>query len=68
MATPTPALEPLLKIGDVARLLSCSRASVYALIARGELATIDIGTGGQRSRLRVRPSDIDRFINGRETS
>ncbi len=62
------ALEPLLSVSDVARLLACSKGSVYALLRAGKLTPINIGTGDQRSRIRIRQSDLAAFIDGEETT
>jgi len=47
----------LLTIPEAAQSLRVSRSTIYRLINDGLLDTIRI-----RSRLRIRPSDIDRFL------
>jgi excisionase family DNA binding protein len=51
---------PLLKIHDVATRLSCSQATVYALVSKGKLIASRIGVG--RGGIRVRVEDLDKFI------
>lgn len=46
----------LLKAGNAARLLDCSRSTIYALIARGELRVVRVG-----NLLRVPLSEIRRL-------
>jgi excisionase family DNA binding protein len=57
------ALEPwpnrLLTVADVAEALSVSKATVYALVERGELAHVRISNA-----IRVAPSDFEAFIGG----
>lgn len=56
---PTPTLDEGLayKVETTARLLDCSRAFVYKLIAEGRLRTVKIG----RSR-RVPRQEIERLL------
>lgn len=54
--------EPLLKAQDVAELLNISKAFAYLLIQRGELRSVAIGAAR-----RVRPQDLERFIEGNLT-
>ena len=50
--------EKLLKANDVARILNVSRALAYRLIQQGEIPVIRI-----RHAVRVKPSDLEVFIN-----
>lgn len=47
---PTPAAEPQLvyKISSAMAKLDCSRATIYRLIARGDLTKIKLGARGTR--------------------
>lgn len=47
-------VPPLLKIRDVARLLSISRATVHALIDSGDLEASQVGPSDKKQRLHVR--------------
>ena len=49
--------ERLLKPAEVAQLLQLSLGHTYALMKRGEIPSIRIGTN-----VRVRPADLDRYI------
>ncbi len=51
---PKPSLPPLLKIRDVAKLLSVSRATVHALIDSGDLDATRVGPSEKKQRLHVR--------------
>ncbi|HEX3332178.1 MAG TPA: helix-turn-helix domain-containing protein [Gaiellales bacterium] len=64
----TTAGSPFLKIPEVAAELRVDRATVYRLIRRGQLPTVQIGTGrGPGQILRVRADAFERFIADRET-
>lgn len=56
---------PLLKVPEVAQLLACSIATVYALIERGQLPAVKIGVGG--GGVRVAREDLQCFIASRRT-
>jgi putative molybdopterin biosynthesis protein len=59
---PAPVLRPgerLLTPAQVAAALQLSRATVYALIERGELRARRVGL-----QLRVRKPDLDAFLQG----
>ncbi len=58
-----PPLQPLLTIKQVQKALGLSRSMVYLLIQRGEIRAIHIGTA-----IRVRPSEIRRFIQEHEAA
>lgn len=53
----------LLSIPEVASRLECSKNTVYRFISDGELRAIDIGR--KRPKMRVRETDLDRFIESR---
>lgn len=55
----------LLKVADVAKRLNCSIATSYALIESGQLPAVKIGAGG--GGVRVKPEDLDSFIDSRKT-
>ncbi len=47
-------VPPLIKIREVAQLLSISRATVHALIDSGDLAASQVGPSEKKKRLHVR--------------
>lgn len=47
----------LLKSEEVADILQISRSMAYTIMKRGDLPTVRIGTS-----VRVRPEDLDKFI------
>lgn len=48
---------PLLRVNEVAQLLSIGRRTVYTLVAAGELPAVRVG-----ERLRFRPREIDAYL------
>ena len=56
-----PDTRPLLTIEDVMKRLRVSRSMAYKLTESGALRCIRIGRS-----VRVRPADLDRFINVNE--
>lgn len=52
------ALPGLLKPATVAKLLSCSRKTVYRLIESGKLQAVDFGDGN----LRVETAEYTRYV------
>lgn len=62
MMTPNMELDQLLTIADVARILVCSEANVYALIEAGQLPYVAVG---KSKGYRVAPKDLTQFIERR---
>lgn len=58
MATVAPFLR-LLTVGEVARALRCSRASVYRHVRLGQLEALRVG---DRGPLRFRPEDVEAVL------
>ncbi|MGL4511965.1 MAG: helix-turn-helix domain-containing protein [Lacipirellulaceae bacterium] len=56
---------PLLTVRQAAERLSCSLASVYGAIERGELPAVRVG---RRTGYRIDPCDLDDYINRRKTA
>ena len=52
----------LLSTREAAAALGVSRDTVLRLIHGGALAAVDVSVGG-RVRVRVRPADLERFID-----
>jgi excisionase family DNA binding protein len=48
----------LLKSDEVAQILQISRSMAYALMKRGDIPTVRIGTS-----VRVRPEDLEKYIH-----
>jgi len=58
-----------LSVPRVARELDVDAATVYRLIAAGELLGVRLGTGPRRGQMvRVRAEDLERWIAGREVA
>ena len=58
---PPPALDPLLSIDDLARVLNCGRRSVERLLSAGRLPRPDVRLGRMP---RWRTVTIREWING----
>jgi excisionase family DNA binding protein len=58
--SPAPAL---LRVAEAAERLGCSRWHIYDLIAKGQLAAVDIGIG--RAQTRVREDELTAYIEAR---
>lgn len=56
----------MLKVSNVAELLACSEATVYALIQSEQLPAVKIGAGG--GGVRVMDSDLSAFVESRRTN
>ncbi len=52
--------EPLLTVGEVAKLMRVSNMTVYRLIKSGQLAAIRVG-----KNYRLRGRDIERYLDAR---
>jgi excisionase family DNA binding protein len=52
--------EPLLTVGEVAKIVRVSNMTVYRLIKSGQLAAIRVG-----KNYRLRQSDIEHYLNER---
>ncbi|MFN2488483.1 MAG: helix-turn-helix domain-containing protein [Actinomycetota bacterium] len=55
--------EPLLTVGEVARVMRVSNMTVYRLIKAGQLAAIRVG-----KNYRIRQKDVERYLNDRAVS
>ena len=54
--------QQLLKSEEVAKILHVSRSFVYLLMKRGDIPAVHVG-----SAVRVRPEDLERYINSNAT-
>jgi excisionase family DNA binding protein len=53
----------LLKVSEVRERLALSRSTTYALLESGRIPSIAMPGLGNRSLRRVRPEDLEKFIN-----
>jgi len=58
----------LLSIPEIADRLSLGRSTVYRLVSSGQLQAINLGEGKQHTHIRIRESELERFINSKELS
>lgn len=56
-------MAALLTPRQVANRLNCSRSLVYKLIDEGRLSAARVGLGSQRPHLRIKPEDLEAYIN-----
>jgi len=61
-------LEKLLNVKQVAEFLGVKRTMVYRLLAEGTIPTLNITDCPYRRTLRVRPSALLEWLNGREVN
>ena len=54
--------QQLLKSEEVAKILHVSRSFAYLLMKRGDIPTVHVGNA-----VRVRPEDLERYINDNAT-
>jgi len=54
--------QQLLKGEEVAKILHVSRSLAYLLMKRGDIPTVHVGNA-----VRVRPEDLERYINNNAT-
>ena len=54
--------QQLLKGEEVAKILHVSRSLAYLLMKRGDIPTVHVG-----GAVRVRPEDLERYINSNAT-
>ena len=59
------AVDPLLTPQDVAEELKVTAETVRGWIRRGLLRPIDLGEAGRRPSIRVRRSELERFLESR---
>ena len=58
-------MTKLLTIPEAGQRLTLGRSSVYELIARGELAVVDVAVTGTRPKMRISDKAVDDFIASR---
>lgn len=57
-------LEPVLTVAEVCEALNISRATVYSMMAKGELAYIKVRPFRAQSSRRVKVSDVRKILEG----
>jgi excisionase family DNA binding protein len=65
MVNSSPTLPRLLKVGEAAAILRCSRATAYALIRRNQLPAFRLGPNGS---LRLRADALEKWVEKQETT
>jgi excisionase family DNA binding protein len=55
-------MKPLLTPQQAAEQLGVTRGTVYELVKAGTLRAVRLGDG-PKPRLRIRPEDLDRYVN-----
>ena len=59
-------LERLLKPSELTEILGLKRSCVYSLLRSGQIPSIAVASGARKLSLRVRPSDLQRWLKKRE--
>jgi excisionase family DNA binding protein len=59
-------LERLLKPAELAEILGLRRSCVYGLLRSGQIPSIAVAAGARKLSLRVRPSDLQQWLEKRE--
>jgi excisionase family DNA binding protein len=60
------AAQKLLTPRELGEVLGLKRSCIYRLLNTGELPSIRVTKGARKSSLRVRPSDLERWLKARE--
>ena len=55
-----PSIEPLLTVDDVAKILKCSRAQVYAMVGEGSLRKVPLPF----RTTRITRGEVERLLRG----
>ena len=62
------ALETLLTAVEVAQVLRLKKSCVYRLMGKGSIPTVRVTDGLRKNALRVRPSDLETWLERRKLS
>jgi excisionase family DNA binding protein len=66
--TPKSSVDEIMTVEEVALYMKVTQATVYNLINKGKLKKIEISTvdkPGVRPAIRIRKSEVDRYLDGR---
>jgi|GEM_PF-1932124 excisionase family DNA binding protein len=58
--------ERLLKPSELTEILGLKRSCVYGMLRSGQIPCIAVASGARKLSLRVRPSDLKRWLEKRE--
>jgi excisionase family DNA binding protein len=59
-------VQKLITPQELIELLGLKRSCIYRLLNTGELPSIRVTKGVRKSSLRVRPSDLERWLTARQ--
>lgn len=59
-------MEEHLSPKQIQKILNVSLAKVYQMLVTGQIKSIMVSRGARKRTLRVRPSDLERFMKSRE--
>ncbi|MET4094602.1 helix-turn-helix domain-containing protein [Arthrobacter sp. UYCu712] len=65
---PQPVALPLYTIADAAEAIGVSTAFMYDRIRENKIASVDLGQGGGRQKLRIPADALQTFLQERLTS
>jgi excisionase family DNA binding protein len=58
--------ERLIRPSELCEILGLKRSCVYGLLRSGQIPCIAVTRGRQKLSLRVRPSDLEKWLKARE--
>jgi excisionase family DNA binding protein len=61
-------LEKLLTPAELTEILGLKRSCVYRMLRSGELPAVRVAAGERKLSLRVRPSQLERWLKARQVS
>ncbi len=59
-------MEPMLKPKDLCTALGLGLSTVYQMLIQGEIPSVMVRVGRRKRSLRVRPSDLEKWMKRRE--
>ena len=62
------ALEQLLMPKDVGEIIRLKKSAINRLLATGQIPSLLVTDGQKRRAFRVRPSDLEKWLNARRIS
>jgi len=59
-------VEKLLTPSELTEILGLKRSCVYRMLRSGQLPCVRVATGDRKLSLRVRPSELEKWLKARE--
>jgi excisionase family DNA binding protein len=61
-------IEKLITPAELGQLLGLKRSCIYRMLRSGQIPSVRVTSGGRKLSLRVRPSELERWLKAREIS